>query len=126
MIRFSGLPARSDRGAQTFGEISARGLLRFGGDGENQLSMGLRLERTSVSELVRLFNTRDVGVHGFAIAEAQLSGPLDKIGVTGSLNINDIHRWDLMPSHGEGWTLHYSGLLNLRDHRLNLETIASQ
>ena len=126
VIRFSGLPARSDRGAQTFGEISARGLLRFGGDGENQLSMGLRLERTSVSELVRLFNTRDVGVHGFAIAEAQLSGPLDKIGVTGSLNINDIHRWDLMPSHGEGWTLHYSGLLNLRDHRLNLETIASQ
>ncbi len=126
VLRFSGLPARSDRGSQTFGEISARGLLRFGSNGENQLSMGLRLERTSMSELVHLFNTRDLGVHGFAIADAQLSGPLDKVGVTGSLNINDIHRWDLMPSHGEGWTLHYSGLLDLRDHRLNLETVANQ
>ena len=31
-------------------------------------------------------------------------GPSRKIGITGDLNITDIHRWDLMPPKGEGWT----------------------
>lgn len=124
VIRFIGVPARTDRGNQTFGEVSARGLLRPSGQGPDQLTMGLHLERTAISEIVRLFGRQDLGLHGYAIAEAQLTGPLDKIGITGSLNINDIHRWDLMPPHGEGWTLHYDGSLNLHDHRLNLETVA--
>jgi hypothetical protein len=124
VIRFSGLPARSDRGAQTFGEISARGLLHFGADGEDQLNMGLHLDRTSISEIVHLFNARDMGVHGFTTAEASVTGPLAKLALTGSLNINDIHRWDLMPPHGEGWTVQYRGLLDLRAHQLELETFA--
>ena len=124
VIRFAGVPARTDRGSQTFGQVSARGLLRASGTGPEQLTMGLHLERTAISEMVRLFDTRDLGVHGYAIAEAQLAGPLDKVGITGSLNINDIHRWDLMPPHGEGWTLHYNGSLDLHNHRLKLETVA--
>ncbi len=126
VIRFSGVPARTDRGSQTFGEISARGLLRAGAHGAERLTMGVRLERTSISEIVQLFDARDLGVHGFTIAEAQLEGPLDKIDVTGSLNINDIHRWDLMPPHGEGWTMHYRGALDLNAHRLDLETFANE
>src|SRR5579872_1980782 len=126
VIRFSGVPARTDRGSQTFGQISARGLLRAGAHGAERLSMGVRLERTSLSEIVQLFDARDLGVHGFTIAEAQLAGPLNKIDVTASLNINDIHRWDLMPSHGEGWTMHYRGVLDLNAHRLELETFANE
>ena len=91
-----------------------------------QLTMGVHLERTAISEIVQLFNARDVGVHGFTIAEAQLDGPLDQIDITGSLNINDMHRWDLMPPHGEGWTLHYQGVLDLHAHRLDLETLANE
>ncbi len=126
VIRFSGIPARTDRGSQTFGQISARGLLHTGADGPARLTMGVNLERTAISEIVHLFDARDLGVHGFTIAEAQLDGPLDKIHVTGSLNINDIHRWDLMPPHGEGWTLHYRGVLDLQGHRLDLETLANE
>ena len=80
------------------------------------------MERTAISEVMRLFNGRDLGVHGFAIANAKLAGPLSKLQVTGDLNIHDVHRWDLMPVAGEGWTLNYRGLLNLRGHQLNLET----
>ncbi|HYL77586.1 MAG TPA: AsmA family protein [Bryobacteraceae bacterium] len=122
VIRFSGAPARTDRGSQAFGQLSARGLLKSGPNGEDQLSMGLRLERTAISEVVRLFNARDMGVHGSAIANARLSGPLSHLEVTGELNVNDIHRWDLMPARGEGWTLNYRGLLDLRAHLLELET----
>ena len=124
VVRFTGTPARTDRGSQNFGEISARGLLHSVSQGEDQLNMGLRLERTAISEVVRLFNAREMGVHGFAVANARLSGPLSKLEITGDLNITDIHRWDLMPPKGEGWTLNYRGVLNLRDHQLAVETLS--
>lgn len=125
VIRFSGIPARTDRSTQTFGEISARGLVRDVAAGHPQLTMGVRLQRTAISEIVRLFDARDAGVHGFTTTEAQLAGPVDHIAVTGSLNINDVHRWDLMPPHGEGWTLRYRGTLDLASHNLSIETLAS-
>jgi AsmA-like protein len=126
VIRFSGAPARTDRGSQAFGLLSARGLLKSGPNGEDQLNMGLRLERTAISEIARLFNGRDVGVHGAVIANARLSGPLSHLELTGDLNVNDIHRWDLMPAKGEGWTLNYRGYLDLRAHQLEVETLTSE
>ena len=125
VIRFTGSPARTDRGSQAFGEISARGLLHSSPGAEDQLSMGLHLERTAISELVRLFNGRDLGVHGFTVANAKLAGPLSHIDVTGDINISDVHRWDLMPAPDQGWTLNYRGLLNLNAHELQLETVAA-
>lgn len=125
VVRFTGSPARTDRGSQTFGEISARGLLHATPGAESQLNMGLHLDRTAVSELVRLFNARDLGVHGYVLANAKLAGPLSHIDVTGDLNISDVHRWDLMPSPDQGWTLNYRGSLNLEAHQLQLETVAA-
>ena len=125
VIRFSGAPARTDRGSQNFGALSARGILHFSPNAEDQLNMGLRLERTAISELARLFNGNAMGVHGFAVANARLAGPLSQLAVTGDLNITDVHRWDLMPPKGEGWTLNYGGLLNLPGHQLDVETIAA-
>jgi hypothetical protein len=126
VIRFSGMPARTDRGTPTFGQLSARGLLRSGPGGDDQLTMGVHLERTAISEMVRLFNARDMGVHGFATAEASLAGPPSKLAITGSLNIKDIHRWDLMPPHGEGWTMHYTGLVDLHARKLDIATVAPE
>jgi hypothetical protein len=126
VIRFSGAPARTDRGSMGLGQLSARGLLQSGPNGEDQLHMGLRLERTAIIEVARLFNGRDLGVHGFAVANAQLEGPLSNIAVTGDLNITDIHRWDLMPPKGEGWTLNYRGQLDMRAHHLEVETVPAE
>jgi len=123
VIRFSGAPARTDQASQTFGELTARGLLQTGANGEDQLSMGLHLDRTAISELTRLFHGSDIGVHGFVLANAKLAGPLSKIAITGDLNISDVHRWDLMPSPGEGWTLNCRGLLDLIGHHLELATL---
>jgi AsmA family len=123
VIRFSGAPARTDQASQSFGELTARGLLQSGANGEDQLSMGVHLDRTAISELTRLFHGSDIGVHGFVLANAKLAGPISNIGITGDLNISDVHRWDLMPSPGEGWTLNYRGSLNLNGHHLELATI---
>jgi len=125
VIRFSGAPARTDQASPSFGELTARGLLQSGTNGEDQLSMGVHLDRTAISEITRLFNGRDIGVHGFVLANAKLAGPLSNIGITGDLNISDVHRWDLMPSPGEGWTLNYRGSLDLNGHHLDLATAAA-
>jgi hypothetical protein len=125
VIRFSGAPARTDQGSQNFGELTARGLLQAGGNGENQLNMGVHLDRTAISELTRLFHGSDIGIHGYVFADAKLDGPLSKLDITGDLNISDVHRWDLMPAPGEGWTLNYRGLLNLSGHHLELATLAA-
>jgi hypothetical protein len=125
VIRFSGAPARTDQASQSFGELSARGLLGSGSNGENQLSMGVHLDRTAISELTRLFQGSDLGIHGYVFADAKLDGPLSKLDITGDLNISDVHRWDLMPAPGEGWTLNYRGLLNLNGHHLEFATLST-
>ncbi|HTB18731.1 MAG TPA: AsmA family protein [Bryobacteraceae bacterium] len=125
VIRFTGAPARTDQASQSFGALSARGLLQSAPNGESRLSMGVHLDRTAISELTRLFHGSDVGVHGYVFADAKLDGPLSKLDITGDLNISDVHRWDLMPAPGEGWTLNYRGLLNLTGHHLELATLAA-
>lgn len=124
VIRFSGAPARTDQASQSFGELSARGLFHSGANGENELSMGVHLDRTPIAELTRLFHGSDIGVHGYVLANAKLAGPLSKIGITGDVHISDLHRWDLMPAPGEGWALNYQGLLDLTAHHLELASVA--
>jgi AsmA family len=123
VIRFSGSPARTDQASQSFGELTARGLLQPGVDGESQLRMGVHLDRTPITEITRLFHGSDIGVHGYVFASATLAGPLSKLDITGDLNISDVHRWDLMPAPGEGWTVNYRGLLNLTGHHLELASL---
>ena len=123
VIRFSGAPARTDRTAQGFGLLTGRGSLHSSG-GEDRLNMSVGMERTSLSELITLFDARDIGVNGFVTARAKLSGPLDKIDVTGDANLTEIHRWDMTPVKGGGWTLNLGGTLDLRGHELSVETAA--
>jgi len=125
VIRFSGVPARTDRGSFGFGQLSARGMLRST-NGEDRLNLGIRMERTGILDIARLFNGRDMGIHGFVVANAHLEGPLSNIAITGDLNITDIHRWDLMPPRGEGWTLNYRGQLDMLAHRLDIETVVPE
>jgi hypothetical protein len=124
VIRFSGNPARTDRNGAGFGRFTARGMLKSPRGEEGQLSLGLHLERTSVSDLATLFYGRDIGVHGFALGSARLAGPLSKLDLSGDLTLDDIHRWDLIPSRAEVWNLKLKGAWNVPGQLLEIETIA--
>ncbi|MDP8982381.1 MAG: hypothetical protein M3O35_17520 [Acidobacteriota bacterium] len=123
VIRFSGAPARTDRTAQGFGLLTGRGSLHPS-SGADRLNMFVEMERTSLSELITLFDARDIGVNGFVTARAKLAGPLEKLDITGDVNLSEIHRWDMTPVKGGGWTLKLGGLLDLRGHDLSVETVA--
>ena len=122
VIRFSGEPTRTDHAKQSVGLLVARGAIHSVSGSEDQLDMSVQLERTALSEMVRLVEARDLGVRGFAASNMKLSGPLSHINVSGDLRVDDIHRWDLMPNKGEGWMLKYGGYINVRDQHIEIDT----
>jgi AsmA protein len=113
-LRFSGAPSRTDRSAQDFGHFFVRG--EWTGQ---QWDMKVELERSALADLAQLLNSRDFGLHGIVALEAELSGPPSHLAVTGQLQIDDVHRWDLLPQRG-GWRIGYTGTLDLHGERLEL------
>lgn len=124
-IRFEGQPARTDRPAHGFGVLLARGRWKPDTRTGGQLDFSVDVEKNSIGELVRLLHGHDIGVHGLVTSHARLSGPASDVRISGRMQLTDIHRWDLLPPHGEGWTVNYSGRLDLLAQTLDLATLPS-
>ena len=118
-LRFSGAPSRTDRSALNFGHFFVRG--QWTGQ---RWDMKVELERSALAEVAQLLNSRDFGLHGIVAFNAELSGPPSHLDVIGQLQIEDVHRWDLMPQRG-GWKIACTGTLDLHAERLEL-TSASE
>lgn len=114
-LQFSGAPARTDHAAQNFGLFYVRG--KWQG---SHLDAKVELERSGLDEVTHLIDRRDLGLHGIVAFRAQLAGPVSHLDVTGQLDIDDVHRWDLLPKHGGGWHIPYIGTLDLHGERLDL------
>ncbi|HLJ14488.1 MAG TPA: hypothetical protein VKV15_08340 [Bryobacteraceae bacterium] len=121
-IRFTGEPSRTDRAGQSFGLLSGDGVWQRVAGAESQIDMELDLERSPLVEVVRLFAGGSIGLHGNVASTAHLAGPISNLQIAGQLQIEDIHRWDLMPAKGGGWKLNYRGVLRPIAQQLNLET----
>ncbi len=117
-VEFSGEPARTDRPARGFGSFTAAGMWHPGG----KLNLNVRLERSAISEMISLIYGRDIGVHGVVTARAHLAGPLAELHINGAMNIEDVHRWDLLPQHGTGWPFEFEGRLNLPAEQLEIDS----
>ncbi len=125
-VSFSGEPARTDRTSLAFGKLAGNGLWRPDqGDG-GRLRLDLRLERSAIGELVALIHGQDVGVHGWMAAAARLEGPLSDLNISGEAQLEEIHRWDLMPPYAQGGPLRFQGRLDLPSQHLELETVEKE
>lgn len=118
-LRFAGAPSRSDRAAQNFGNFFVRGVWSA-----QQVDMRIELEKSALEEVARLIDRRGFGLHGVIALDAQLSGPPSRLDVTGNIQVNDVHRWDLLPQSGAGLRVVYKGTLDLRGDRLELRSIS--
>src|SRR5262249_28058450 len=67
---------------------------------------------------------RGFGLHGIVALDAQLSGAPSGLDVVGTLRVDDVHRWDLLPKRGGGWSVGYKGSLDLRGERLEVSSTA--
>ncbi|MGE5489627.1 MAG: AsmA family protein [bacterium] len=125
-FRFDGAPARTDRVAPAYGSLRARGRWRPGATGGGVVDVSLDLQRSSLGEAIRLLHGHDIGVHGQVSARARLTGPVSNIGITGRLEISDVHRWDLMPPYTGFWPFDFTGRLDLSAQTLDIDTSPGQ
>jgi hypothetical protein len=120
---FEGAPARTDRAAYGFGLLAASGTWTPDARTGGKLDIALDLRKSSLSDVVRLVHGQDLGVDGQITAHARLLGPASEAAVTGHVDIADIHRWDLLPPYGGGWSGDFRGRLDLVSQSLDFETV---
>jgi len=118
-VSCTGKPARTDRPAQGLGSFTLKGRWYVAPE---RVDLDLELDRSGLGEITALLEGQAGSVHGTVSSRLHLGGPIDNIGIRGSLRIEDVHRWDLMPAQGEGWPLDIHGHLNLVGQELDLES----
>jgi hypothetical protein len=116
-LRFGGAPSRTDSTARDFGRFFVNGTWRS--SPSQRLDLNVDLERSSLAEISRLIDPRGFGIHGIVALQAQLSGAPSGLEISGQLQVDDVHRWDLVPQGG-GWKLPFKGALNLHGETLEL------
>ncbi len=115
----SAKPARTDRPQQGLGSFTLKG--RWYGALE-RADLDLQVDRTGLGEVTALLSGQEGGVHGTLSSRLHLAGPLNNIGIIGRLSIEDVHRWDLLPTSGSGWPLDIRGRLDLIAQQIELHS----
>lgn len=110
-VKFFGQPARTDRAARAFGSFRVRG--DWAMEPESQLDLEVELERSSIGEIATLVRADMGELHGVVQSRAHIYGPLSNLTIDGRAQMEDVHRWDLMPARSGGWALNYKGTCDL-------------
>jgi hypothetical protein len=116
-LRFGGAPSRTDTTARDFGRFFVNGTWKS--SPQQRLDLNVDLERSSLAEVSRLIDPRGFGIHGIIALQSRLSGPPANLEISGQLQVDDVHRWDLVPQGG-GWKLPFTGTLDLRGEKMEL------
>lgn len=125
-IQFSGSPARTDRAGNGFSHFRGTANWYTRSSKANQLEADITLDESNLSELTTLLEGHDIGIHGTVTSHARISGPLSGLRILGDLTLDDVHRWDLLPSSGEQWRVRYGGSLDLLAHRCDVRSLPAQ
>ncbi len=112
-------PARTDRPAQGLGSFTLKGRWYVA---PGRADLDLTVDRAGLGELTALVSGQAAGVHGTISSRLHLAGPIANIGIQGRLNIEDVHRWDLLPPQGQGWALDIGGRLDLVAQRIEIQS----
>jgi hypothetical protein len=112
-LRFSGVPSRTDRGAQNFGHFYVRGAATPSAAGQ-QFNFQVELEPSALDAVARLFDNGGAALKGQVSLDAQVSGPPASLDVKGTL---------LLENAGE-WRVGYKGKLDLAAQTLELDSIS--
>ena len=112
-------PARTDRPAQGLGSFTVKGRWYVGPE---RVDLDAELNRSGLGEITALLRGQAGGVHGTLSARMHLAGRIDNIGLSGRLLVEDVHRWDLLPSQGNAWPFDLGGRLDLVSQTLELQS----
>jgi len=114
--------ARTDRPAQALGafELSGRWYVE-----PERVDLNLDVDRAGLEEITALFEGQTGGIHGAITSHLHLAGPINRIGIVGRMKIEDVYRWDLMPSGSQSWPLDIRGRLDLVSQSVELQSASA-
>jgi hypothetical protein len=110
--------ARTDRPQWGLGSFTVQGRWFVAPE---RVDFDVELDRTGLGELTALLRGDSGSIHGTLSSRLHVGGPINNIGIQGRLLVEDIHRWDLMPTEGQGWPLQIRGRLDLTAQQLELQ-----
>ena len=123
-VDLSASASRTDRAKQALGAFTVKGRWFVAPE---RVDLDVNLARTGLDEITALMRGYAGGVHGAVSARLHLAGPIDKIGISGRLNVEDVHRWDLLPpQQSQGWPLDIGGTLDLVAQRLEFQSTSAR
>ncbi|MDZ4798992.1 MAG: AsmA family protein [Bryobacteraceae bacterium] len=114
-VRFSWAPARTDRTRQGYGLFSGRGRVENG-----RIELDAQLEKSPLEELITLVRGQSLGVHGVIQSRARISGPVSHPEITGRVELEDVHRWDLQPGRAGVLSTDYKGSFDAGTQRFEV------
>jgi hypothetical protein len=118
-VSCSAKPARTDRSAQGLGSFTLKGRWFVSPE---RVDLDLVLDHTGLAEITALFRGQSGAVHGTVSSRLHLGGPIANIGIAGRVDVQDVHRWDLLPMGGQGWPFDIRGRLDLVAQQLDLQS----
>ncbi len=116
-ITVEGQPARTDRRSRGFGSFVAKGQWH---PADHSLELDVKMEKSELSDVLSLFEGGQSTLLGTVWGDAHLAGPMSKIGITGRLNVSDLHGWNQLPPGGSAWPFTIGGVLNAPGQTLEL------
>jgi hypothetical protein len=120
-LSFSGVPGRTDRAAQDFGQLFVQGSW-MPSSADRPLNLKVELEASSFDGMAKLFGRSWFDLQVQVLLEAQLSGLPSRLAVTGEIQLDEGRRSDFLPNHDAQWKLPYRGTLDLTAERVELES----
>lgn len=123
-LRFAGAPARTDRPAQSFGQVEVRGAW-IPTSPDRPLNLRVELEPSSLDGLAKLFGRSWFDLQGQVALNAQLSGKPGDMVVTGEVQLDEGRRSDFLPSRDGKWNLAYRGKLDFLAEKLEVTSTST-
>jgi len=117
-IRVTGQPARTDKPSRGFGSFVANGQWNAS---DHSLELNVQLEKSELSDVLSLFEGGKPTLLGKIWGDAHLAGPMSKIGITGRLNVSDLHGWNQLPPGGNEWPFTIGGTVNAPGQLIELQ-----
>jgi hypothetical protein len=121
-VKVHSYPARTDRPSRGFGSFVARGEWH---PANGLATIDAKLEKSELGDLITLFQGKESYLQGHIWGDAHLSGPVSRIGVSGSVRVDDIHGWNQTPPGGAAWPFVLGGAINVPGQSIELHAVTA-
>ena len=129
---FEGTPNRTDFPHHPVSRVRAEaefGPLDFASEIQAETGTPLRLELAAenalLGDLLRVFTGNDYGLHGALDLRCRLTGTTSLLRLTGEADVQDLHRWDLLPPpFASTLRAEITGILDVDEESLQLTSVA--